>query len=183
METNIACRQCLPIIDPSAINVVIIYEDSASGARARSFAGRLAEKRASGCRLSASICRCELLEYPPIADEAARRVADCDYLIVSQRGDHAPAFATRQWIEAQLDEAGGRGLGLIVLSGASDRKWHVVEATRRYFRAVCATKDAVFFAHTVTTPEDEAATASRDGGATREPAVSTRRWGPARLHA
>jgi hypothetical protein len=121
----------------SAINVAIIYEDFASGTRARHFAERLADGLEGYCPLSESLWRSELLEVPAIAAEASRRAANCDYLIISQRGDRLLFPATRRWIEAQLDDPALRCTGLIILSDSSPGKWRVVESTCRYLRSLC----------------------------------------------
>ena len=143
--------------DSPAINVTIIYEDFASGTRAKHFAERLADGLGCHCPLSESIWRSELLECPPLAEQASHAAADCDYLIVSLRGDRVLPAATRNWIEAQLGGAAQRGAGLIVLSDSFHAKWRVVEATRQYLRTVCAAKGVAFFSHALTTPAEAAA--------------------------
>jgi hypothetical protein len=135
-----------------AIKVVIVYEDFASGIRAKHFAERLAESLDSHCSLTEAMWRSELLETPAFAEHAATGAADCDYLIVSLRGDRLLPLATRQWIEAQLKDAGERGVGLIILSDSYHGKWRVVEGTRHYLRTVCLANGVAFFSHAVTTP-------------------------------
>jgi len=147
MKDDIDSADSFPTADSSSIRIAIIYEDFATGTRAKHFAELLAESLRRPCPLSETIWRSELLEYPPLAAQAARAAAECDYLIVSMRGDHVPAYAMRQWIEAQLDGAGNRGMGLILISNSSQGKWHVVKATRHYFRCVCAVKDVAFFSY------------------------------------
>lgn len=138
-----------PIEEAAALKVVIIYEDFDTALRAKKFTEDLEAKLGCACRWADSIWRSELLESPEIADEAALDASDCDYLIVSLRGDHVLPFAARQWIESQLDGAAERNAGLIVLSDSNLGKWRVVEGTRHYFRGVCAERGVAFFSHGV----------------------------------
>ncbi|MDR3405852.1 MAG: hypothetical protein P4L99_25425 [Chthoniobacter sp.] len=152
MKAAIDSADSFPVAGLSAIKVTIIYEDFASGTWAKRFAERLADFLECTCSLSETIWRSELLECPPLADQAARAAAECDYLIVSLHGDRVLPFAARQWIEAQLERAAERGMGLILLSDSSQAKWRVVEATRHHLRCACAMKDVAFFSHAVTAP-------------------------------
>lgn len=144
-----------PGTDSSTITVTIIYDDFAGGVRAKNFAERLAEQLGCDCHLSESFWRSDLLECRPVAEEAARAAADCDYLLVSLRGDRVVPFPTRLWIEAQLDSAARRGASLIVLPDSGRGNQGVVEATRRHFRSLCAVKGVAFFSHAMR-PEDNA---------------------------
>ncbi|MGB8169012.1 MAG: hypothetical protein WCF18_16060 [Chthoniobacteraceae bacterium] len=152
MQAEINSPERIPSADSSAIKVAIIYEDFASGTRAKHFAERLAEGLESHCPLSESIWRSELLEYAPLAERAARAAADCDYLIISLRGDRVLPAATQIWIGAQLDGAAARGTALIFLADSYHGKWRVVEGTRRYLRTACEAKGVNFFSHAITAP-------------------------------
>ena len=155
MKVEPTTLDSLPVADSSAITVTIIYDDFAGGVRAKDFAERLAEQLGCDCHLSESFWRSDLLECRPVAEEAARAAAECDYLIVSLRGDRVLPFPTRLWIEAQLDGAARRGASLIVLPDSSQGKQGVVEATRRHFRSLCAVKGVAFFSHAMS-PADNA---------------------------
>ena len=115
----------VPAPDSPSLKFAIIYEDFASGTRATNFAQRLADDLQCLCPLSESLWRSELLEYPPVASEAAQAAADSDYLIVSQRGDRTLPTATRRWIEALLYGAAARGAGVIILSDSCHGNWRV----------------------------------------------------------
>ena len=64
----------------------------------------------------------------------------------------------RVWIEAPLDGTAERGMGLILISNSGQGKWRLVNATRHYFRCICAAKEVAFFCHSVHQPADSAAT-------------------------
>jgi hypothetical protein len=133
-----------------------MYDDFASGLRAKRFAERLAERFGSECDLSESLWRSALLASPAVADEASRHASDSDFLILSLRGDHVPPSAVRQWVTSQLDAAAERGAALIVIWDAELGRRRVVGATRHYFRNACARRGVPFFS-LVTTPPAEVA--------------------------
>lgn len=178
MKYDIESPECSPVADSSAIKVAIIYEDFASGLRAKNFAERLAEQLGCACRLADSFWRSDLLECPPIAAEAARVAADCDYLIVSLRGDRVLPLTARRWIEMQLDGAAGGGAALVVLPDADQGKWQVVEATRDHFRTVCARKGVAFYSHATGQPADRARTSAGHHEEATEAGRSEQRWTP-----
>ncbi len=141
---------------PSTLKVVIIYEDFAAGARAKDFAERLAEALSCAGDPALSIWRSELLDCPPIGEQAAREAADCDYLIVSLRGDHALSHGTRHWIEVQLAQVSERGAALILLAGANpSTDGRTGQHARYFFRSVCTENRVPFFCHTTTPAPDE----------------------------
>lgn len=135
------------------MKVAVVYEDFASGARARHFVEQLAERLESACDISRSLWRSELLGLPSIAEDAAQDAADCDYLVVSLRGDHVPSHVLRHWIKDQLETAAGRDAAVIFLSDANHGKRRAVEATRSYFRGLCAERDVAFFSLVTSAPE------------------------------
>ena len=162
MEAEIAHPESFPIADSSALKFSIIYEDFASGTRARHFAERLAAGLECHCRLSDSLWRCDLLEDPLVAAQAARDAEDCDFLIVSQRGDRVLAAATREWIEARLAGAAHRGMGLVALSASDQGQPRIMDANRGYFRTVCSATGVPFFSHAVTVPAQRPVTTLPD---------------------
>lgn len=137
-------------LEPVGVRVAIIYEDRETGLRAKSFADRLVAAHACPRRSTDSLWRCELLEFPSIADEAARDAAGCEFIIVSLRGDDAIPFATRNWLGAALAEADSRGAVLVALFCPIRSDWRAVEGARHFFRALCAEKVVPFFSSVVT---------------------------------
>jgi hypothetical protein len=147
MNAMIDSPQSVRVADSAAIRVTVIYEDFLSGARAKRFAERLAEGLDSLCPLSESMWRSDLLDCPSIALEAATAAEDCEYLIVSLRGDRVLSPATSRWIEAQLNGAAGRLACVIALLGSGDGTSRIMEGNRQYLRGVCAANRVEFCAH------------------------------------
>ncbi len=158
MNAVLASPEYLPPADSTAIHVAIIYEEFLSGARAKHFAEQLAEGLGSTCPLAESMWRSDMLECPSIATLAAGAAADCDYLILSLRGDRVLPPATRGWIEARLDGAAGHLACVIALLGSDDGKSRVLDGNRQYLRAMCAANRVVFFSHAGISPAESAAT-------------------------
>lgn len=154
METEYAPLDSAPLVDPAELKVTIIYEDIASGQRAKHFAESLAERLESACPLAETMWRSDLLESPLVAELAARAAADCEYLIVSLRGDRVLPFAVRQWIEAHLDGVAEHGTWVVGLLGAYGAKRRTLDGNRHYLRCVCAAKGVEFFSLASIPPEE-----------------------------
>lgn len=148
--TNCQSPECFSADDSSALKVTIIYEDFARGARAKHFAEDLARRLGSHCPLAESLWRCDLLEYPPLAAEAARAVADSDYLIVALHRERTLPLATREWLGVQIQAAAREdtGLSVVLLNfGGSTAGWRIRGDARPYLRTICAENGIPFFCH------------------------------------
>ena len=121
------------------IKVTIIYDDFASGVRAKDFAERLAHQQSSDCPVSETFWRSDLLACPPVAAEAGNNARISDYIVVSLCGDGALLPATHRWIEAQVGCAAERRAGLIVLVNSVGENqdggmWRAEEGARHDLR-------------------------------------------------
>lgn len=144
--------------DSSALKVTIIYEDFARGARAKHFAEKLAQRLGSPCPLRETLWRCDLLEYPEIADDAARAVADSDYLIVALHRERILPLATREWLKVQIETAARQdtGLSVVLLNFGGDmRGWRIRGDARPYLRTLCHENGIPFFCHAQERAVDE----------------------------
>ena len=177
-------QERFPVADATALKVTIIYEDFPSGLRAKHFAELLGECLDCSSQFSETFWRSDLLACPPVADEAASLAADCDYIIVSLRGDQVVPSAARRWIEAQLDGAAGHGLGLIALVSAGGvvepggETWRAGAGARHDLRSLCAGKNVPFFCHSQTVPVDGALANLHRGEEVAEPEGFGAHWTP-----
>jgi hypothetical protein len=130
---------------PTAIKCVIIYEDFASGVRAKHFAEMLADGLGGTCDCE-SLWRSELLEFPEIGDGVAREAAASDFVILALRGDRHLSFGFKRWIESWLTPAMDGGLSLIALFDSNRRTSHAASA-RYSLREMSAMAGVAFFAH------------------------------------
>src|SRR6187401_1679743 len=97
----------------AAPNIVIIYQDRATGIHAKRFADMLAGTLESNCTMA--FWRSELIELPEIASEIARDAAASEFVILALRGDTALSFAARDLIESWLACASGGIASLVAL--------------------------------------------------------------------
>lgn len=162
MKTEFPSPTCFPATDGSALKIAVIYEDFASGKRAKHFAESLAQRLGSASPPAESLWRSDLLEYPPIAAEAARAAADCDYLILALHAVRALPLAVRIWVENHIEHAARRNGGSIVLllitgerEDSQGERWRASLGVRHQLRALCAEKDFPFFCHVSALPTDE----------------------------
>lgn len=178
MKDSIESDEHPHVANASAIRVTIISDDFASGLRAKNFAERLADQLGCHCQFSDSFWRSDLLDCWQIANTATLAAADCDYLIVSLRGDRVLPFFARHWIEAQLDSIAARDAALIVLPDSNQGNRQIVEATRHHFRSLCFRKGVAFFSHAMTAPAVEPAAGVLLHDRAPDAALSEHRWTP-----
>ena len=72
---------------------MILYEDFATGLRARKVGDFLAEELSAKGRFQPELWRCDVLQEPPLQGRVARAVARADLLILSVHR-HLPAVPT-----------------------------------------------------------------------------------------
>lgn len=142
---------------------MVIYEDFASGTRARHFAEALAGFLECDCGLDDTLWRSALLEYPPFAEHAARSASDCDYLIVSLRGDCLIPAATRQWIDTLLMSKPRPLSAVIALLGTEHAQSRIFQENRRNLRSLCAAHDTTFFSLVNPSPAERSASRTHPG--------------------
>ena len=99
---------------PGAFRVVILYEDFATGLRARKACDFLAKELGTTCRFRPELWRCDVLEDPPLQRRVARAVARADLLVVSVHR-HLPAVPTGALLDAWLATRAHRASSLVAL--------------------------------------------------------------------
>jgi hypothetical protein len=80
-------------------DVVIIYEDSAAGKRAKHFYDRVIRELVDECDFSLELWNFQVLVVPEIGDSAAKAAARADLVILSMHRKAQLAVQTRDWIE------------------------------------------------------------------------------------
>jgi hypothetical protein len=127
--------------------ITIIYEDRATGLRAKSFSDRLALSLGEypGCR--PACWRSELIELPEIAAEISRDADASEFVILSLRGDTGLSMVTKQWIEAWLERSASSSATLISLFDPMRATAAHAGSIRYYLRDTTAHAGVPFFAH------------------------------------
>jgi len=183
MESDIQFSDPPPIAESSTIRVSIVYDDFSSGARAKRFADSLADHLGSHGSLCETLWRCDLLENPWFAEQAADESTGGDYIIISLRGDRVLPFGVRQWIEGQLEAAAEHGTWVIGLLGCHQGKHRIVDCNRHFLRCACAARGVHFFSLATITPPEPRLAARGDGNGAMPLAGQSRSWSPALLTA
>jgi hypothetical protein len=80
-------------------DVVIIYEDSAAGKRAKHFYDRVIRELVDECDFSLELWNFKVLAVPEIGDSAAKAAAQADLVILSMHRKAQLSVQTRDWIE------------------------------------------------------------------------------------
>ena len=157
----------LPSAASSALKVTVLYEDFASGTRAKHFSENLAERLGSSCPLAESLWRCDLLEYPPIAADVARSAANSAYLIIALQWGRALPLAARAWLENQLELAARCSTSLVVLllhpggQIRSRERFRAPGDVHHHLRSLCEEQGVLFFCSAEARPSDELVAALR----------------------
>ena len=80
-------------------NVVIIYEDSAAGKRAKHFYDSVIRELVDECDFSLELWNFQALAFPDIGNSAAEAAARADIVIFSMHRKARLSVQTRDWIE------------------------------------------------------------------------------------
>jgi hypothetical protein len=134
--------------DPADVTgggVTIIYEDLATGIRAKRFSDMLAVSLGGANDTLPACWRIGLIEIPEIATEIARDAAASEFVILSLRSATNLSTAAKRWIESWLADVREESAGLIVLFDPEQRP--PTAGLRRYLRRITARAGVGFFAH------------------------------------
>jgi hypothetical protein len=99
---------------PEALRVVILYEDFATGLRARKFCRLLAQGLGASEACEPALCLWEVLDEPLLQRRAARAVARADLLVLSVHR-HLPAVPTGALLDAWLAAKARRACYLVAM--------------------------------------------------------------------
>jgi hypothetical protein len=98
----------------SGLQVAILYEDFATGRRARKFCRFLVEQLGASGPVEPALCFWDLLHNPLLQSRAARAVTRADLLILSVH-QHLPAVSTGALLDAWLAAKARRASGLVAM--------------------------------------------------------------------
>jgi hypothetical protein len=129
--------------------VVIIYEDSKAGRRAKHFYDRVIQELEDECDFSLELWSFQVLALPGIGNAAARAAAHADFVILSMYGKSQLSVQAKDWIVRWSGLIGDCKPALVALldSGATGRV--TVASTLHYLRKVADRNNISFYAHTL----------------------------------
>ena len=140
-------RKTLAVGDTPTFHVVIIYDDSASGGRAKHFYDRAIQELADECAFSFELWSFAVLALPEIANSVARATAEADFVILSMHGKTQLAFQTRDWLEKWLKLITDHKPALITLLDRRATRHGTTASTLAYLRKIADRHGISFYAH------------------------------------
>jgi len=151
MNTQNNHTQPTPGESPSPCGTTILYEDRATGLRAKHFSDMLTASLGDGHPIEPTCWRLELIDLPGLASEISQEAATSEFLLLSLRGDSSLSSATKQWLESLLERVDAGTTSLIALFDPVRSVAPHAESMRCYLRQVTAQAGVTFFAHCSTT--------------------------------
>lgn len=145
MSNPLSFPTCSSDFQADDAKIFVLYDDRAAGLRAKEFADRLAGACDGGRRSPDSLWRTELLDFAPIAEEAAREAAESDFIIISFALGSRMSLAIRHWLDQILAVCATRGTVLIALFDPAEADWRTVEASRHCCRSLATGNGVPFF--------------------------------------
>ena len=130
-------------------NVVIIYEDSAAGKRAKHFYDRVIRELVDECDFSLELWNFQVLAVPEIGNSAAKAAAQADFVILSMHRRAQLSTQTRDWIERWSGLIIDNKSALVALLDEPGIKRGTVASTLDYLRKVADRKGISFYTHTI----------------------------------
>jgi hypothetical protein len=100
---------------PTLFNVVIVYEDFATGNRAKKGLDYVAEELGGNMEFRHSMWRLEVLQEPALSVMAAPALAEADLLIISLRGDSRLPAEIRELIDERLAQTANHDCALVAV--------------------------------------------------------------------
>ena len=127
--------------------VVIIYEDSRAGRRAKYFYDRVIQELEDECDFSLELWNFQVLALPGIGNAAARVAAQADFVILSMHGKSQLSVQTRDWIVRWSGLIADCKPALVALLDSRATGCVTVVSTLDYLRKVADQKNISFYAH------------------------------------
>jgi hypothetical protein len=141
-------NQTLDLVDRPKFNVVIIYEDSAAGTRAKHFYNRVIRELVDECDFSLELWNFQVLAFPEIGNAAAKAAARADIVILSMHRKAQLSVQTRDWIERWSGLIGDDRSALVALLDQPGMSRGTVASTLDYLRKIADRKGISFYTHT-----------------------------------
>src|SRR6201997_3299596 len=130
-------------------NVVILYEESAAGKRAKHFYDRVIRELVDECDFSLKLWNFRVLAVPEIGNSAAKAAAQADFVILSMHRKAQLSTQTRDWIERWSGLITDHKSALVALLDQPGIRRGTVASTLGYLRKVAERKGISFYTHTI----------------------------------
>lgn len=129
--------------------MVIIYEDRATGRRAKYFYDNLVRELEDKCDFNLELWNFQVLAITGIGNSAARVAAQADFVIFSFHGKAGLPAEIREWIATWSRLIADSNAALIALADKPQTSAGAVGSTLAYLRSVANRARVDFFAPTI----------------------------------
>ena len=146
----------LSLEHPQSINVVIVYEDYATGLRAKRLHDNLCRQLEPECEVNQSMWKFDVLSSPRLGAVAAEEATEADLILVSMHGDGELPREVKDWLETWAAEKTGQNSALVALFDEVEEDESQVDTIQRYLRQIARRGGMSFFADPAASPEWEA---------------------------
>lgn len=146
-STNTATVEFVTPPRPETLQVMVLYEDFATGLRAKSILDRLMLRFDSAAEWRSDWFRLDLLRQPRLAIETLCKVAAADIVMVSVHGTGREYREFEAWLEVWMHRRGNRSGALVVSLDADAQHSVDGQKTLLRFRVLAAKTGMVLFPH------------------------------------
>ena len=129
------------------ISVVMVYEDYATGLRAKRLYDELCRQLEPDCELNQSMWKFEVLGVPRLGTVAAEEAAEADMIIVSMSGENELPKTVADWLETWLGEKVGQSSALVTLFDETEEEENQCETIQWHLRQVARRGGMSFFSN------------------------------------
>jgi hypothetical protein len=133
--------------DRPKFNVVVIFEDSVAGKRAKHFYDRVIRELVDVCDFSLELWNFQVLAVPEIGNSAAKAAAQADFVILSMQRKAQLCVEIRDWIERWSGLITDNKSALVALLDQPGIKRGTVASTLDYLRKVAGQKGISLYTH------------------------------------
>ena len=130
-----------------SLKVVILYEDFATGLRAKSILDRMMNRLDTETECHNDWCRLDMLRQAVFRMEIMRKVAEVDILVASAHGDSKPFAELERWLEEWVHRRANRAGALVLSLDAGAKDTDPGRRTLLRFRVIAAKTGLVLFSH------------------------------------
>ena len=143
----ILSHRCRYRDDRPKCKVVIIYEDSAAGRRAKHFCEEVLRKLVDACDISLDLWNFQVLGLSQVADAALQAAARADVVILSMHGTAELPVMTKDWIERWSERIADSMPMLVALVAPAKAEPDTLASTLSYLRSLAGENQISFWAN------------------------------------
>ncbi len=143
----------LSLENKQTIDVVMVYQDFATGLRAKRLYDNLCRQLEPECELNQSMWKFEVLAIPRIGAVAAEEAAEADLVIISMHGDLELPGKVKAWLETWVGDKSNPNGALVAVFDDSEDAGGQVASVQASLRQIADRGGMHFFADPASSTE------------------------------